>query len=108
MMQRELYNALREELLLEFEGRISSIENQYDLLRLSYLEIIKEVHHDLGGAITTLEGLYNLEVMDGTVFKHQEMFDLAFAKADIYRKKIQIKYVDTVQLRDFKNEKETK
>lgn len=72
-MQREQYNALREELLMEFEGRISSIENQYDLLRLNYLEIIKEVHHDLGGAITTLEGLYNLECLDGTQFKHKEM-----------------------------------
>ncbi|CAN5500512.1 hypothetical protein BH23BAC1_BH23BAC1_25070 [soil metagenome] len=34
------------------------------------------------------------------------MWDLAFAKADIYRRKIQTKYIDSVHLRNLNQENE--
>jgi hypothetical protein len=60
----------------------------------------------LGGSIARLEGLYLLEIMDGAKFKHKDMWDLAFAKADIYRRKIQTKYIDSVHLRNLNQENE--
>jgi hypothetical protein len=92
-------------------GFNATIEDRYRLsppsgLRKSRFhgDPFQDVHHNLGGSLARLEGLYLLEIMDGAKFKHKDMWDLAFAKADIYRRKIQTKYIDSVHLRDLNQE----
>lgn len=94
-----IYDQLRAELSQEFEARFNILERQHDLLQDNYVEIIKEVHHQLGGIIVRIEGLINLEEMEGTQFKHLELLKAEFIRAGIRRRTIQAKYIDTFKYR---------
>src|SRR5690606_29230971 len=89
-----------EELSQEFEARFDALERQYELLQNNYVEIIKEVHHKLGGIIVRVEGLVNLEEMEGTKFKNLPLLKAEFIKAGIRRRTIQAKYIDAFKYRE--------
>lgn len=95
----QIYEQLREELAQEYEARFNTLEKQYELLQDDYVEIIKEVHHKLGGVIVRIEGLISLEVMEGTQFKHLELLKAEFVRAGIRRRTIQAKYIDAFKYR---------
>lgn len=95
----DIYEQLREELAQEFEARFNVLERQYNLLQDNYIDIIKEVHHQLGGVIVRIEGLINLEEMEGTNFKNLELLKAEFIRAGIRRRTIQAKYIDSFKYR---------
>lgn len=95
----EIYDQLREELSQEFKARFDVLEKQYDQLQQNYLEIIKEVHHQLGGIIVRVEGLVNLEELEGTKFKNIDLIKAEFIRAGIRRRIIQTKHIDAFQYR---------
>lgn len=101
---KEILEELRGELRVEFGVRIEAVEQQYDTLAKAYIEIIKDVDHNLGGCITSLHGLFLAEIRDGAKFEHKEMWLKTFAKAEIYTKIIQTKYFDSIHIRNFKEE----
>lgn len=99
----DIYEQLREELAQEFEARFNVLERQYNLLQDNYIDIIKEVHHQLGGVIVRIEGLINLEEMEGTNFKNLELLKAEFIRAGIRRRTIQAKYIDAFKYRKSSN-----
>lgn len=104
-MDTKEYNELREMVRNEYAERFALLEKQYNKLQGDFLDIIKEVHHGLGADIATIEGLYNLELIEGTEFKFKSTFNLALKRARVRRVIFQEKFIDPFHVRDFEEER---